>query len=294
MKHAFLGGGLVVCLLGCNEKGSVSAKGRVVQRIEVPPSLAPPLEPVVPRPSLQIMPDDLMTGVRGMPPTLLVSGALDTQETAQVVRSLRLVTWPSRRFVETHVQVEPRDEAAGRIVHRFLVVPTKPLDAGWYAGVVDLAALPARLAAGADVQASPWPGHLVSRFAPHRTTIVSDLRTDPVGSETRLTLRFSARVQDPRPAESLVRVTAGLGSAPCIAENDASLHGADGTYEVKVLCREASFPLRVKIESGLRSLDGVLLAQAYGGHVEFDVPEDPAVRRVTLARALGLDGDGTR
>ena len=279
MRSALL---LAILLIACAE---TPAAHHVA--LEAPPDRAPPQEPALPRPTLQLLPDELSTSVRGMAPVLLVAIELTPEHESAVTSALSIVRWPSREPVAARVELQRRDPSAGLIVHRFQVVPDAMLGEGWYAVAVDLSRLPADMAMNVDDTESPWPGHLVARFATHRTTVVSALGAERSDEHTVVRVRLSARVRDTRSGAAIVRVTEAGRSLACIAQNDRELAGPDGTYEIVLHC-PSHLPVSIDVDPDLRSLDGVALGEAYGGPVALEVAESERDRRDTVTRALRL------
>jgi len=232
------------------------------------------------------MPDDLMTSVRTMAPTLLVAADLVDSDVSALSSAFTIVRWPSREPVASSVSYVPRDEPGGLIVHQFHATPATPLAPGWYAASVDVRHLPAHLAVPAD--GSPWPGHLLTRFAPHQTTIVSELGAELDGGETIVTVRFSARVHDTRPVNSLLTLTDGTTELACVSDSDAALGSEDGTYEIVLRCSGDAPALHLEIDPSLHSLNGVALIEEYGGPAEFDIALGATDPRIGTGRALGL------
>ncbi|MCC6876758.1 MAG: hypothetical protein IT378_20815 [Sandaracinaceae bacterium] len=273
---------LAILLIACAE---TPAAHHVA--LEVPPDRAPPQEPALPRRTRQLLPDDLSTSVRGMAPVLLVPVELTPEQESAVTSALSVVRWPSREPMPAHVELQRRDPSAGLIVHRFQVVPDAMLGEGWYAVAVDLARLPGEIARTVGTSESAWPGHLVARFATHRTTVVSALGAERSDEHTVVRVRLSARVRDTRSGAAIVRVTEAGRSLACTAQNDRELAGPDGTYEIVLHC-PPRLPVSIDVDPALRSLDGVALGEAYGGPIALEVAESERDRRDIVTRALRL------
>ncbi|HEY3494504.1 MAG TPA: hypothetical protein VGK73_07455 [Polyangiaceae bacterium] len=244
-----------------------------------------PAEPPAPRAALQLLPDDLATGVREMAPLVLVAGELTIAEESALKAALKIVEWPSRKRVTASVKIERRAPEQGDTLDRYIVVPEGALPAGWYALAVDTSALPSRLASAPPE--SPWAGHLVARFATHATTIVSSVDTAHDGEGSELRVRLSSRVRDERAGSTLVRVTDGGNPVTCRSQNDAALMAEEGTEEVVLRCPTLAAPV-VTVDAEVRSLDGVLIGQAYSGPAILEAGADRAGRRIAVARALRL------
>lgn len=272
----------LVAVAGCAEEANEAPS--VVEQHTFEPSVPEAPLPRV-RPALQLLPDDLATGVRGTRPALLVATELSSAARDSLASALGIVKWPSREPVGVHVRFEPRSREHAEIVDRFEVVPDEPLVPGWYAATLDASRLPRELAV--DTEGSAWAGHLVTRFATHSTTIVSDIDTTPVAGGTEVRVRLSTRVRDARSGANLVRVSDGGRSVTCAGQNDDELAGEDGTKEVVLRC-PALGSAEVTVDADLRSLDGIALGDAYHGRAVLKPEPDRAVVRGALARLLEL------
>jgi hypothetical protein len=274
-------------------------------------------KPVSAPPSLRMIPEDLSNSPPGRAAmTLYASVALSRQELAQLKDAFQLVRWPSRELVVTEAVESAVEELrpAGGVKHQLTLTVAKsaerwngvrgPLAEEWHAVSLDLAKLPPALAASFEGKDTAWPGHYVQRFAPSSAVAVMDVRTETAEEVSRVTVRFSQRMRDPRPADTLLRVTEAGKSLACILSKPAQdpseaseeflspvdLAGEAGTHEIALLCPTKNVEgLELEVEPTLASVSGAPLGDAYGDVVRIVLGGDATDRRRHLAAALGLE-----
>ncbi len=229
---------------------------------------------VQPRYSVWLEPHDLTTGLSARPEQALrvhVRGdEISDEDLDNVMRSVRLVEYPSGSVVRAHPTVTFRP-ALGSGDEAFVdVVPEAPLSERWYALEYDA---PRALGQGGE--------RFTHRFRVGSFPLVRTFSMRPGDEETGISVELSEPVSDMRSATDLVTVAYDGAVVSCRPGSGPALATEGGERRVTVICPLAHPDTSVTLEmrGDIVGRSGTALVNPFG-----DRPERMTFRQSDLAR----------
>lgn len=211
--------------------------------------------------AVTLQPGDLMTSVRGTPPTVLLGTESLTEHMRELLSSaVQLVTWPERAPTSCSFSFSDALETHGSEWSMMEFDPGCVAEDRWYALVIDVAEIPqAQVTDEALVLEDTL---FASRFHPGSWPTVRRVSVsagDPDAPATvNLRLDMSERVRSPHSADDAVRVTVRGRPVRCIALEPEVLADEYGSHVLNMSCAHdlVHDAFEVRVDPGVSAIDG--------------------------------------